>query len=533
MTIINFAIGIFIIDILQIFRQVHMLQLNSYNFDSHAFYLKKHIKDFIINFFLLLSSLIVLFFNSFNIYLSLICIFQLIFLLIILIENLPRKMIKPLVYTNRVFRLFFTIFIITLLSFVPVFYIIYNREEIALLLKYKSLFLPILFCSIMPLVVQISNYINSPIEKISRNKYIKEAKNKLLSMNNLEVIGITGSYGKTSTKYFLSEILNEKFNVLITPSSFNTPMGIVKAIRENLRSIDEIFICEMGARRVGDIKEICDIVSPTSCIITSIGPQHLDTFKNTQNILSTKFELVDYINSNNKEAKILVNGDNEYIKERINNNIKTFGLNTNNDYYAKNIYTTSEGTSFTFVDKNDNKAISFHTILLGNNNILNLISSIAFSKMLGMNYDDIILSVKRIKPVKHRLELLKENKELSFIDDAYNSNPVGAEEALHVLSLFDTSTKICITPGMVELGEKEDELNRNFAKQMINICDYILLVGEKNTHRIKDEIYKTKFDKEKVHSFSKVQDAIYFARKLQSTKHKCVLLENDLPDNYN
>ena len=162
--------------------------------------------------------------------------------------------------------------------------------------------------SLAPLLTVIGNIVNSPIEKANRQYYINDAKKMLKACPDLKVIGITGSYGKTSVKYYLSTVLKAKYNVLMTPESYNTPMGVVKTIREQLRPTHEVFVCEMGARHVGDIKEICDIVFPEYGIITSIGEQHLETFKSIDNIIKTKFELYDAVSD---KSKMFLNGDTE------------------------------------------------------------------------------------------------------------------------------------------------------------------------------------------------------------------------------
>lgn len=514
---IRVMLATIIVDVLQVLRQVHMLQQNSYNLDSHLIYLKKHKGDFIGNFLLLIFALLMLLPLQGAMYMV-IYLGIIIFLIIIFIQNLPRRMIKKLVYTSRVIRLFVTIFIINLLPFIPVIINkVVSKNNIAIIM---------IFCSLEMLIVFLANFINIPIEKLCRQKYINEAKKILKDSPSLQIIGITGSYGKTSTKNYLYAILSEKYECLITPESYNTPMGIVRTIREKMKPIHEIFICEMGARRVGDIKEICDIVNPHHGIVTSVGPQHLDTFKKIENVNKTKYELIDSINGIKlvEFDSLLEEYKNKY------ENIYTFGLNSEATFYAKNIYTTANGTLFTFIDNRDNKATNFHTTLLGNNNIKNLVCCIAFSKLFGMNEDDMIMPVKKIKAVEHRLSLLDDGG-MIFIDDAFNSNPVGANEAVNVLSSFDDKTKIIITPGMVELGEKSEELNREFAAHCAKVADYIFLVGKANSGILKDEIEKNGFNKANLIVFNKVHEAIAQARMLVE-KNKVCLLENDLPDNY-
>ena len=193
-------------------------------------------------------------------------------------------------------------------------------------------------------MVTIVNSINKPIENSINNGFIKKAENKLKSFNNLKVIGITGSYGKTTTKYIVSSILSQKYNTLMTPASFNTTLGVVRTINEKLEPMHEVFVCEMGAKNVGDIKEICDIVKPEYGILTAIGPQHLESFKTLENVQKTKMELIDSLPDN---GWAFVNNEDENI-QKINfkkNNVK-YGLNNNSEYYAYNIKIEETGSVF-------------------------------------------------------------------------------------------------------------------------------------------------------------------------------------------
>ena len=143
--------------------------------------------------------------------------------------------------------------------------------------------------AVSPFLVLAANFLNKPIEKAINRWFINDAKRILKSCPDLTVIGVTGSYGKTSVKFILKTLLEARFNVLATPESYNTPMGVVITVRNHLRATHEVFVCEMGARHVGDIKEICDIVHPNHGIITSVGPQHLETFFTLDNVKKTKF----------------------------------------------------------------------------------------------------------------------------------------------------------------------------------------------------------------------------------------------------
>jgi UDP-N-acetylmuramoyl-tripeptide--D-alanyl-D-alanine ligase len=222
----------------------------------------------------------------------------------LIIAHIPRKAKKKFVVTDRVKRLFITYAVLALIM-VLVPYIVVRilsgdeaYSEINSMLF--ALFGMVIYCGPLPFVTALANLINKPIENRINKWFIDDAKRILSEHEGLRIIGITGSYGKTSVKYYLTTLLSEGFRVLMTPESYNTPMGIVRTIREHMQPTHEIFVCEMGARHLHDIKEITDIVHPDDGIVTSIGPQHLETFHSMDNIISTKYELLDAVDE--KEA---------------------------------------------------------------------------------------------------------------------------------------------------------------------------------------------------------------------------------------
>ncbi len=324
----------------------------------------------------------------------------------------------------------------------------------------------------------LANTINHPIEVGVNNHYINDAKRILAGMPNLTIIGVTGSYGKTSVKFFLQTLLQQKFNVLVTPESYNTPMGVVKTIRSKMKSSHEIFVCEMGARYVGDIKELCDIVHPQHGIITSVGPQHLDTFGGIENIKKTKFELADALPEG---GMLFLNGDNEYIQaelayrvahkvneahEALPSDITLYhSAQMGEGYYASEISLSSLGTSFR-VTAPDGESEVFTMKLIGSYNIINVMGAIAVAHRLGISLSELKIPVRRLTPVQHRMEM-KAHGNVTIIDDAFNSNPIGSKAAVETLALFE-GERILVTPGMVELGEGEAEYNRKFGTYAAN-----------------------------------------------------------------
>lgn len=512
---------------------LHMFQLNGYKNGEHIHWLKKNVsRQYLLILIGILGVLSMCLPGIVTLFLqaacALICMKYYLYL-----KKTNTK--KKLVYTARVKRLILTdsILVILLLVLTGVFL---GVSRIA------GAFAILTTLQIIALV--IVNWINRPVEGMINQHYINDAKKKLRSVPDLTVIGVTGSYGKTSVKYYLDTLLKEHFEVLITPESYNTPMGVVKTIRSSLKPSHQIFICEMGARHVGDIKEICDIVHPEHGIITSVGPQHLETFFNMDNIVNTKFELADALP---EVGLLFLNGDNEYIR------------NHSGKYKNKIFYTTGEwakarelesqieegevsqyyqtgdvklsrtGTEFT-VTAPDGEKETFQMRLLGEHNVINVAGAVAVANTLGIPLKQLKVPVRRIQPVAHRMQLL-ERGNYTIIDDAFNSNPVGSRAAVETLKQFE-GVRILITPGMVELGEKEEEYNYKFGTYAADCCDYILLVGEKHTAPIHKGVLESGFSQERCRVFEKLEDALSFAYSIKAEGHKFILLENDLPDNY-
>lgn len=490
----------------------HMLQLESYKNKRYAKWMKNNktvkIKDLI-----LIIPSIILFFNiKLGILVNIICL-----LILILFRNKYIEK-KPLVVTARIKRMYMTEIIILILIG-----IILNR--------FKSIYLAIIINIInifSYIFILLINIINSPTEKAVQLKYYNMAKNKLKSNPNLKVVGITGSYGKTSVKYIVGSILSQKYNTLITPESYNTTMGVVRTINEKLDNTHQIFVCEMGAKNVGDIKEICDLVKPKYGVLTAIGPQHLETFKTIDNVRKTKMELIESIP---KDGRAFVNYEDENIKQiEFDSNSIKIGLNNKCDYYATDIDIGEFGSSFNIHMKNGN-VINVKTKLLGAHNIVNIVVAVAICDELGLNEEEIKTGVRFLKPVTHRLELRKNANGSIIIDDAYNSNVKGAKMALDVLKKFKNRNRILITPGIVDLGNKTKEYNKNFGKQAAISCDYIILVGEKQAEPILEGLVEENYDRNKIYIAKNLSEALKEMNKIMN-EDAVILLENDLPDNY-
>ncbi len=328
--------------------------------------------------------------------------------------SLPKKAKKPLVFTKRIVRLVATLaVIIAIIAALPLLFPPTRPLFLCLMAV-----LPLL----SPLLMLLANLINQPIERAINERFIKEAKSVIADFRRLTVIGVTGSYGKTSLKYFLGRLLSQKYNTLITPESYNTTLGVVRTIREKLRPVHEFFVCEMGARNVGDIKEICDIALPKHGVITSVGEQHLESFKTLDNILKTKFELADALP---EDGILFVNMDSEPARERARHykNVVGYGCDAAGDYTASDITVSGEGSQFK-IEAPDGSATFFETRLIGRHNVLNITGAVAVAHTIGVPMDALVAGVRRLEPVQHRLQLIRSPRGI-MIDDAYNSNPRG------------------------------------------------------------------------------------------------------------
>ncbi len=504
--------------VFNITRQFQMLQQNSYFPSRYTKWLKDNFPY--IHFFI--------FFISSVLFCLKLYLVQMLFIGIVLVFSvsstisIQKNSIKKLVFTSRIKRLYAAAISVNLILI-----LIYAIAPQSLIGNISTVLL-FLVALIPPVVTFISWGITLPIEKGFTRWYINDAKRILKSRPDLKVIGITGSYGKTTTKFILTRILSEKFNTVCTPQSFNTPMGVVKTIREMLKPQTEIFVCEMGAKNVGDIKEICDIVNPQLAMITSVGAQHLETFKSVDNVFKTKFELADAVSKNN--GICFVNGDSAEILNRIKTeDFCVYGTNKSFDFSAQNIAYGKNGSQFDITI--DGKKISLSSRLLGMHSIINIVGAVGIAHKLGVSDEDIKFAVASLKPYEHRLEIKSSVNGSIMIDDAYNANPEGSIEAVRVLGSFDGMKKVIITPGLIELGSKEYEYNYRLGLEAAKICDIIFLVGKNRSKPLADGVNSTEFNKENLFIVGSFMEAMeIYARFADS--NTALLIENDLPDNY-
>ena len=531
---------LFLITILIIIKSkknLHMLQQNLYNENNR--YLKWVLNnssnfltiEFISLVIVSLSCCFLTVNNNISFIINIIAIIiYLIFIIKYYKERKEEQVKLPLVVTARIKRLIATE---TILYLIPLVILFMLRSD----LIYSSylIFIYALMCYLNVFILFLANFINKyTLEKYVYYHFKHLAMKKLHSMENLKVVGITGSYGKTSSKNILADILNIKYVTLPTPKNLNTPYGLIITINNHLDKFTEVFIAEMGAYKTGEIKQLCDMVKPKYGILTKIGTAHLETFGSEENIQKTKFELIESLPLDG--VGVLNKDDPKQVSYKLKNKCKILWIGIENkdvDVHASDIKCSNIGTSFKVKFKNEDKEYSFETKLLGNHNVYNILAGLALGYELGISIDKLQQAVKNIKPVEHRLEL-KRLGTFYQIDDAYNSNPVGAKGAIDVLAMMP-GKRIVVTPGMVELGEKEDYYNEKFGEQIAekgNI-DYVVLIGKKKTLPIKKGLEKKNYNMDNVIVYNNVKEAYNFIRGIDTKDEVYALFENDLPDTYN
>lgn len=434
---------------------------------------------------------------------------------------------KPLVYTFRAKRLFG--FAIVLLLGLGVIFALFIQENRWRLMAF-------LFSEITIPIMILSSFLIWPVEQFINSLYLRDARRRIKSLEPT-VIGITGSYGKTSTKYILHQILSQKYNTLMTPDSYNTPMGICKVIRGDLLPEHEYFIVEMGAYKRGDIKELCELVFPEIGILTAVGPQHLERFKSIENTTKAKYELIQSLPTN---GLAVINNDNSICEELAEKTdtvpVIRYGVNQKdtNRLTAENIRQSENGLSFTLQD-NTSGTIEISTKLLGKHNVSNILAAVAVAQQCGMTLNEIGDALKALEPVPHRLQLMDSGTGITVIDDSFNANPEGARAALEVLRDFlsnGTSQKVLVTPGLVELGEQEYDANKKFGSDAAKVCDLVILVGPARTLPILDGLKTQDYPEDKIYVAKNLKDAQQQLA-IRLSPGDVVLFENDLPDNYN
>jgi UDP-N-acetylmuramoyl-tripeptide--D-alanyl-D-alanine ligase len=391
-----------------------------------------------------------------------------------------------------------------------------------------------------PFVLMIANVLMTPVEAWFRRRFIARARRVLNDVHPL-VIGITGSYGKTSTKSYLAHILNGRFKAYATPKSYNTLMGICLAINNDLandRGIDD-FIVEMGAYIPGEIARICDLTHPQIGIVVEVGPQHLERFGTVENIVTAKYELIKALPP---DGVGVFNWDNPHVREMYRRGYPQTRVAVSREldpatvpvegprFIAADIFESLDGLRFTVHDVHKHEQEVFTTPLLGLHNVTNLLLAAAVGVQQGMPLREIARRVSGLQPAESRLVRQTTAQGITIINDAYSANPVGAVQALRVLGMHTTGKRLLITPGMVELGTMMDSENRKLGEAAAQQATDVILVG-KQTEPIREGLLSANFPADHLQMVNTLAEAVEWYRR-NLTAGDSVLFLNDLPDTY-
>ncbi|MDY5819819.1 MAG: UDP-N-acetylmuramoyl-tripeptide--D-alanyl-D-alanine ligase [Candidatus Borkfalkiaceae bacterium] len=377
-------------------------------------------------------------------------------------------------FTKRFTRIFVVGFLFFFAINACVFYLAKRFDLLAYALPITAISV-----TLIPLSLIFGAAINYPYDRIKYLLTIRGAKKKLSENKNLKVIFVTGSFGKTTTKRYLYELLKGDYKTVATPKSFNTPIGLclsIKAINEDT----QIFIAEAGARRVGDIKTLCKIVRPDISVVTGIAPQHIETFGAVENIIAEKEEAV-------KNLKVggfaVISGETvggKTIYERAKCDKISVGSGETADVKFRNVKFSAYGSSFDIMC--GEKTLEITAPFVGIHNVVDFTLAAAVAIKLGVRAEKIENVAKTLTPPKHRFSVSVSGNGVTIIDDGYNANIEGIKSGAESLKYFG-GKKFAVFSGIVEGGTKSYELNSEAGRVLSENCDRLIAVG-----RLADEI---------------------------------------------
>ncbi len=381
-----------------------------------------------------------------------------------------------------------------------------------------------------PYLLLAGDLVMRPVQSLINGRYLRAAKRKLKEIGPV-IVGVTGSFGKTSTKDAIAALIAPSGQVLATPGSFNTTLGVSRTINEQLKPSHRFFIVEMGARQQGDIAELSRFVNHSIAVLTAIGPAHLETFGSIDGVVQAKSEILDGLGTD--DAAIL-NVDDGRVRALADSQegitIVRYGIEASGhpDVTVKNVRLIERGTEMTVVDRRTGEELAVRTKLLGKHAVGHVLAGVAVALASGRNLAELGPLIESLEPVEHRLQILDGTGGVTVIDDAYNSNPEGAAAALEVLSQMPGNRKVVVTPGMVELGELQFAANEEFGRQAAHAADTVIVVAKLNRDAI---VSGARLGSAEVITVDSLAEA---TQRLQTILNAgdVVLFENDLPDQY-
>jgi UDP-N-acetylmuramoyl-tripeptide--D-alanyl-D-alanine ligase len=388
-----------------------------------------------------------------------------------------------------------------------------------LLLKLPFLFVG--FC----LYLSLATIVLKPFDGWQKNKIIGLGVQKLKEWKstdpqNHRIIAIAGSYGKSSVKNALEQILSQKFNVLATVGNENTPIGISRLINSNLSAKIQIVILEFGEYVIGDIREMCEFYCPDIGVITGINEAHLERMGGIDNTIKSIFELAENLP---KDSNIYLNKDDKRIVENYGKFCRDLKVNF---YASENVKASFDTEKLKYIGEN------FELNMLAKYGLGLVDLGTQLGLELEMPLDKISNGIQEIKPVPHRLEPIRGQNGTLVIDDSYNGNPEGVRAAIEVLSLFKKENKkiVYCTPGLVEIGESSTEIHYQLGKELASVIDTLILVQNSNTESMAKGYMEIK--PQGIIKFYQSGPELHskFGEMLRGGE--VILFQNDLTDNY-
>jgi UDP-N-acetylmuramoyl-tripeptide--D-alanyl-D-alanine ligase len=438
---------------------------------------------------------------------------------------------KPLAMTGRAWRI---LVVATALSVLGVFgawavgHLVIGGFPADFILYFGAMAAAFLYA---PRILVVADRLLTPLQRAVNRRFERNARRRLEEVRPL-VVGVTGSYGKTSTKFAIERLLGPPNLVLATPGSYNTPMGVVRTVNEHLTGAQRFFVVEMGAKQRGDIAELVAFARPQIGVLTAVGPAHLETFGSLDDVAKGKYELIQGLPD---DGVAVMNSDNPRVRgladdtERLR--VVRYGLDPEGkpDLTGTGVEVTESGTRFTVVDNRTGETIDARTALLGRHALTNVLGAVAVALEAGRGINELVRPIASLEPVEHRLQMIRGAGGVTVIDDAYNSNPEGAEAALDVVESMPARRKVVVTPGMVELGRAQADANRVLGERAGSVADLLIVVAKVNREALVTGAERGgRARVVTVDSLAAAQEELEGVLEAGDV----VLFENDLPDQY-
>lgn len=441
-----------------------------------------------------------------------------------LVQPDPRRSGKiPLRLTWRATRVFTAAMVFTLAGYVLLIRVFMETEVRAPLVASAVMF------AVLPLALIVANAVLAPYESNAQRGYYREAVDRLHRVAPF-VVGITGSYGKSSSKAMLAHLLQFHAPTVAATGSINTVMGVTRHLREDLVPGHRFLVVEMGAYAVGSIARLCALTPPAAGLITAVGDMHLERFGSTDAIRLAKSELAQAVPVG---GLLVVNADSPnalaIAKQFSDRRVLLYGEESREDLETRveHVRFTKEGSHFQL--RTPSRLYTCFTPVLGRPIIRNLAGAFTLATAVGADPDVMVAAFRTLKPVSNRLELV-EDAGVTWIRDAYNSNQFGFRAALEVAADLPASRRYLVTPGVIELGAAQHEVNKALSREAAAVCDHTVVVANANRQAFIDGHREAGRDDRLVIVDNRSAAFAWLHEHLQDGD--IAILENDLPDLY-